>query len=276
MSVRVTNDPAEFAATVFPFLEKDPVLHTVLLSNVQDRATGVLADPSPPVFVSVHATDGQVVGASMWTPGRGIFLGGLGDALVPEVVDAYAATAPEADAVEGTATAARLFAEDWSSRFGKEYKQARGTRLHKLERFVEKRADGSPRQAAKADVALCVQWSDAFGVDVGMPSPSNHSWIESRVELGRLWLWELEGQPVCLVGRQAAVYGSTRIGPVYTPSEHRGNGYASALTAFVSRRILDTGSAACLYTDLANPTSNKIYAAIGYEPVADFVRYHFS
>jgi predicted GNAT family acetyltransferase len=48
------------------------------------------------------------------------------------------------------------------------------------------------------------------------------------------------------------------------------------LTAFVSRRILDSGSAACLYTDLANPTSNKIYAAIGYEPVADFVRYDFS
>jgi predicted GNAT family acetyltransferase len=117
---------------------------------------------------------------------------------------------------------------------------------------------------------------DAFGVDVGMPSPSDHSLIEARVELGRLWLWEMEGQPVCLVGHQATVFGSTRVGPVYTPSEHRGHGYASALTAFVSRRILDRGSAACLYTDLANPTSNKIYAAIGYEPVADFVRYDFS
>jgi GNAT superfamily N-acetyltransferase len=225
MSVRVTNDPAEFAATVFPFLEKDPVLNTVLLSNVQDRATGVLAVPSPPVFVSVHAADGQVVGGCMRTPGRGIFLGGLTDALVPTVVDAFAAAAPEADVVEGTAAAARLFAEEWSSRFGKEYKQTRGTRLHKL---------------------------------------------------GRLWLWELQGQPVCLVGHQATVFGSTRVGPVYTPSEHRGHGYASALTAFVSRRIIDSGSAACLYTDLANRTSNKIYAAIGYEPVADFVRYDFS
>jgi predicted GNAT family acetyltransferase len=276
MSMRVTSDPAEFAATVFPFLEKDPVLNTVLLSNVQDRASGVLTDPSLPVFVSVHAADGQVIGASMRTPGRGIFLGGLADDLVPAVLDAYAAAAPEADVVEGTATAARLFAEEWSSRFGKEYKQTRGTRLHKLERFVEHQADGTPRQAAKADVALCVQWVDAFGVDVGMPSTSNDSWIEARVELGRLWLWELEGQPVCLVGHQATVFGSTRVGPVYTPSAHRGHGYASALTAFVSRRILDSGSAACLYTDLANPTSNKIYAAIGYEPVADFVRYDFS
>lgn len=44
----------------------------------------------------------------------------------------------------------------------------------------------------------------------------------------------------------------------------------------MTRRILDSGSAVCLYTDLANPTSNKIYAAIGYEPVTDFVRYEFS
>src|SRR2546423_1573604 len=134
MSVRVTSDPAEFAATVFPFLEKDPVLNTVLLSNVQDRATGLLTDPSLPVFVSVHAADGHVVGASMRTPGRGIFRGGLADTLVPAVVAAYAAATPEAEAVEGTATVARLFAEEWSSRFGKGYQQTRGSRLHKLER----------------------------------------------------------------------------------------------------------------------------------------------
>jgi predicted GNAT family acetyltransferase len=72
------------------------------------------------------------------------------------------------------------------------------------------------------------------------------------------------------------VLGSTRAGPVYTPPGERGHGYAGALTAWVTRQILDRGSAACLYTDLANPTSNKIYAAIGYEPVADFFRYAFS
>jgi predicted GNAT family acetyltransferase len=71
------------------------------------------------------------------------------------------------------------------------------------------------------------------------------------------------------------VYGVSRVGPVYTPPECRGRGYASALTAFVSKRIRDAGDDACLYTDLANPTSNKIYAAIGYEPVGDFVDYKF-
>ena len=31
----------------------------------------------------------------------------------------------------------------------------------------------------------------------------------------------------------------------------------------------------CLYTDLANPTSNKIYVDIGYQPVCDSVEYAF-
>jgi predicted GNAT family acetyltransferase len=34
--------------------------------------------------------------------------------------------------------------------------------------------------------------------------------------------------------------------------------------------MLDEGRRFCfLYTDLANPTSNRIYTAIGYEPVTD-------
>ena len=41
------------------------------------------------------------------------------------------------------------------------------------------------------------------------------------------------------------------------------------LTAHVSRVLRDSGLRVCLFTDQANPTSNKIYAAIGYAPVVD-------
>ena len=37
----------------------------------------------------------------------------------------------------------------------------------------------------------------------------------------------------------------------------------------MSRLLRDSGTRVCLFTDQANPTSNKIYAAIGYEPVVD-------
>jgi predicted GNAT family acetyltransferase len=61
------------------------------------------------------------------------------------------------------------------------------------------------------------------------------------------------------------------VGPVYTPPEHRGRGYASAAVAEVSRQILAAGDRACLFTDQANPTSNRIYESLGYRPVGDMV-----
>ena len=45
--------------------------------------------------------------------------------------------------------------------------------------------------------------------------------------------------------------------------------YASAAVAQVSRLLRDSGERACLFTDQANPTSNKIYEAIGYRRVVD-------
>jgi predicted GNAT family acetyltransferase len=66
--------------------------------------------------------------------------------------------------------------------------------------------------------------------------------------------------------------GMSRIGPVWTPPEHRGHGYGSAATAAASRWALDADAAhVVLFTDLANPISNSIYPKIGYQPVHDVV-----
>ena len=56
-----------------------------------------------------------------------------------------------------------------------------------------------------------------------------------------------------------------------------GRGYGTAVTAAVSKLLLERGRRFCfLYTDLANPTSNAIYLRIGYEPVCDSRELAFS
>ena len=48
------------------------------------------------------------------------------------------------------------------------------------------------------------------------------------------------------------------------------------MTAAASQDQLDRGRRFVFhYTDLSNPTSNKIYQAIGYEPVCDVDMYRF-
>ena len=79
----------------------------------------------------------------------------------------------------------------------------------------------------------------------------------------------------------AAAIGETahgvRVGYVYTPPAFRRRGYATATVFHLSQLLLESGrNFCCLYTDLANPTSNAIYARLGYRPLCDVVDVNFT
>jgi RimJ/RimL family protein N-acetyltransferase len=275
MSVRLTTDPTEFQATTFPFLEADPVLHTVILGNVAERAAGTRpAESEPSYFVSVHDATGEVIGAAMRTPGRPVHLGALRAELAGEVAEAYAELVPEVGGVAGDRAAVRVFGERWADLREVIGTESKGSRLHKLEALVPLTAPGSPRPMREDEIQLAARWvSDGFRAEfttIDLP------WAEHQLERGTLWIWEDGGEPVSMVGFHLPLFGVSRVGPVYTPPTHRRHGYAGALTGEVTARILANGNQACLYTDLANPTSNKIYAQLGYVPVADFVDLTFA
>jgi predicted GNAT family acetyltransferase len=129
---------------------------------------------------------------------------------------------------------------------------------------------GRFRAATEADVPLLTAWMTAF--HIGLHEPLDAATIEAntRIRLPRIGLWEDNGQPVSTALSLPPAAGVARIGAVYTPPEQRRRGYASAVTATVSQRALESGAHTCmLYTDLANPTSNAIYQAIGYRRVGD-------
>jgi predicted GNAT family acetyltransferase len=91
-----------------------------------------------------------------------------------------------------------------------------------------------------------------------------------------LWVWEVDGAVVSMSGYGGPTPSGARIGPVYTPPELRGQGYATALVAAQTRWLLDHGRRFCfLFTDLGNPTSNRIYELIGYHRIADAAHYRF-
>jgi predicted GNAT family acetyltransferase len=157
------------------------------------------------------------------------------------------------------------------------------------DRALARRAEGLPAPvpgrlvaATEDDVDLVEEWCAAFRGDAdeqaGRPGGAEVSEEDDRVETlrqlreGHFWLWVAEdGRPVHLTGVHPPSYGVARVGPVYTPPAERGRGWASNAVAQLSRRILAGGARACLYTDQASPTSNKTYAALGYQPVVDMV-----
>jgi uncharacterized protein len=144
------------------------------------------------------------------------------------------------------------------------------------------RAPGGARAATAEDRAQILAWVRAFATEA-LPDPDEaferlERNLESRFggEGGGFWLWEDRGEPVSLSGFSGPTPTGIRIGPVYTPPEHRQHGYATTLVADLSAWLLERGHRACfLYTDLANPTSNRIYVEIGYERVCDAMEFTF-
>jgi hypothetical protein len=139
---------------------------------------------------------------------------------------------------------------------------------------------GTARLASPADRDLVHSWLDAFLREaLGEADPADVASMTDRWIAGRsrtLHLWE-DGDPVSMCGIGGRTPNGIRIGPVYTPPDRRGRGYASALVAAVSQAALDSGLRFCfLFTDAANPTANHIYQAIGYEHVRDVLVYDFA
>ncbi len=93
----------------------------------------------------------------------------------------------------------------------------------------------------------------------------------------RIGIWLVDDQPVSMAMSNRPQLSSIGISAVYTPNEYRGNGYASAVVATLSQELLNQGYQRInLFTDLANPTSNKIYKAIGFNEVCDYQEFKFT
>ena len=173
---------------------------------------------------------------------------------------------------------AESFAREWDAQQKCHHREGMSQRIHEL-RHVHPvaYAHGEFRQAEPQDIETVIAWSRAFHRDCfGTDAPERSTRVtEQRVRNGELFFW-CDPLPVSMAGRTRPTPNGESIGPVYTPPEHRGHGYATSVVASLSQRLLDEGKRfCCLYTDLANPTSNSIYRKIGYVPVADVIDIHF-
>lgn len=269
-----------FLAAAGPFLEAREAEHNLLLGvgGVLRDEPAVYDDESP-LLASV--ADGEaIVAVALRTAPFNLILSEVDDlAAVDLLVDGL--DGEELPGIVGPPAAVQRFAGRWAERTGGGWEVQLEERIFRLHRVVAPLpTPGAMRPATGTDRELVVDWIVAFGEEALPESDAARvaeSVDDSLAGIGRrIFLWE-DGEPVSLAGAGGQTPNGIRIGPVYTPPQLRGRGYASSLTAAVSQAMLDEGRRFCfLYTDLANPTSNKIYVAIGYEPVTDALMVRFT
>ena len=275
MTVLLLEEPRAFLDAAGPLLLEDEARNNLILG-----ITGTLIeDPdryAAKRFWVVTDDDGEPVAAAMRTPPYNLLLApprsnAALEELVEEIdgdIPGVVASHPEVDA----------FVRLWTRTHALEPRVLRNQGLFALEQVQPPpKAPGGRRKGTADDYALVMDWVIAFGDEVleendpGRTEARN--FVDQRLQgggTGGVELWEDGGEVVSLSGWGGPTPNGIRIGPVYTPPELRGRGYATSLVAELSQALLDEGRRFCfLYTDLANPTSNAIYERIGYAKVAE-------
>ena len=286
MEVERTEDAATFLVEAEPLLLADEARHNLILGiagTIRDaparypvRNLWLVRDGDEVVCAALRTSPYNLIVAR---PRSSQALDALAEAVSGEEFPGVVAAEPEV----------QQFAEMWSRRTGTGTRTSMRQGVYALEQVEPlPTVPGSARVATADDLALGVRWWTAFGEEVLHEGGPGREDAEENVRhklsspTGGFLLWEDDGEPVSLAGWGGPTPNGIRVGPVYTPPELRGRGYATAVTAELSQRLLDGrlfegGRRFCfLYTDLANPTSNAIYERIGYVRVAESAEIVFS
>jgi len=180
--------------------------------------------------------------------------------------------------VVGGLPATEAFAHRWRRLTGRTHRLRVRLRQHALDTVNEvPTAPGTPRTATEADAEWLIEGQCAFMAEVGLPDPPGRvrELLPKRVLRGEYRIWD-HGKRVAFAGFNDAAPDFARIAPVYTLPECRGRGYATSLVAQMSRELLARGKRRLfLTTDIANPTSNAVYARIGFRAENDDWHFDF-
>ena len=277
-----------FLAAAADHLAENPTGSTVVASvAARAKRDGTVGVPPEAGFASwwlvVRDAQGRVVGAGMRTapqPPHALYLLTMPEDAARELARILVDRGEPVGAVNGALPAVEVFATEYAAAVGASVRRAEQMRLQEVEVLIPAReTSGRARPAVLEDLDLVQKWFDAFGADAAAqagrydphpPPIESRESIDKRILAGEVWLWEDPvGVPVSVTAFNPPSFGVARIGPVYTPTEHRGSGYAAAAVAEISAQLLAGGSRVCLFTDTANPTSNRVYQRLGYRPVVD-------
>ena len=273
---RPAHRPGAFARLARPLLEADPVRHTIALTALDALCRG---REEPALLLTVH-DDGGLAGVVLRTRGWPLVLSALPAALADVVAAHVCATDQEVDAANGPVTSVEAFAAAYTARTGATVRIAMRERLYRLGTLIPPSGvEGAARPAEGGDVDLLAGWQLAFlheAVAALRPPSDPRPAVHDAVTQGGLMLWEVDGRPTAYATARRPLAGMSRVGPVYTPPAHRCRGYAGAVTAAATRWALDHGARhVAIFTDLANPTTNRLYPRLGFRPVHDALEVRF-
>jgi predicted GNAT family acetyltransferase len=254
-----------------PWLMRAEIENNVILGIALAIVRETVIPKESPYFVTVVDKE-EVVGCALRIPPHKLIVSRTTAGAAKAIARDAFALHPALVGVIGPEPAAGAFASVWSELAHKTVHVGTRQRMHVIDAVapLQRSAAGVLRRAEETEIDLVIPWVAAFRQEAVPSEPSDpHDVVRRYLSYRGLFVWDDES-PVSLAAFGGKTANGVRVSLVYTPPALRGRGYATAAVAALTRLLLDQGNRyCCLYTDLANPTSNRIYRKIGYRPLCD-------
>ncbi|MDK7471528.1 GNAT family N-acetyltransferase [Bacillus paranthracis] len=270
IQLHVYEEIVNFKEEVTPFLEKNEQENNLIL--------GVLQMVHQPIFMGIAKQGEEIAVVFLQTEEKKQIIVATSEIAEEDIVELakkLAEVYPNVPGLIGNKKIVQRLAEEIAVLANKKTTVAMEQGIYELKQ-VKKKWNGDEvfREVNSDELTLIEQWIYQFCEDVNLPTTKEEAkqTAHTLITNHRLFGLEVDGKLVSVAAKTRPTKNNITVNFVYTPKEERKKGYASNCVAALSQRMLDEGyKTTTLYTDLANPISNKIYQEIGYEKIAESV-----
>lgn len=279
MKLNYFEDANQYYEYVKPYLIQQESYHNLLFGVIEELRSQPEYFTQSPYLVTVQEND-RLVAVALRTPPRKLILSkSLDFKAFNTIAQDFQARQELIPGVMGPVDEAQAFTQAWQVVTGQSYRLGLQLRIYQLTTVNPVlKANGNFRPATQTDCNLLINWLQALNQEaLGEVTEDDQAFriVKRYLKNNALYLWQ-DKVPVSVAGCSGATPNGIRVNFVYTPPQYRRQGYASSCVAALNQILLNQGRKYCfLFTDLANPTSNHIYQAIGYQPVGDMHEYLF-
>ncbi len=276
MQLRRFDNIQEFWDCTQAYLLQYQVENNVLLSilhTLLHNPERYLGKP----YLAIVQTNGEILAVAIRTPPQKLILSKAQNMDTLRLI-AQDFCQEQLPGSMGLAKEVKIFSQAWQALTGQFYQRSVVMKIYQLTAVqTVSTARGYLRLATENDRSLLVEWLSAFLSEIDeVESEDIEHQVDNRLKQQNTYFW-VDSTPVSTASSKQVLPTIGRINLAYTPPEYRRKGYATACVAALSQKLLDKGCRHCfLIADLANPTANHIYQAIGYRPISDWHEYSFT
>ncbi|MFJ8063529.1 GNAT family N-acetyltransferase [Psychrobacillus sp. NPDC096426] len=270
----------DFARVATPFLVKYEDKFSLFFGVLQAIKDGKYENP----YMATIEEDGELLAIFQMTPPHPLNIifvdnGRMRDCIDLSIDELIRQSIP-INSIISVKEWAYAFAQKWQEKTGQSFSVLMDQGLYRLDKVEEslEMSPGAWRYATKDDALLIEKWYSQFEEDTGLPKTALvevKNKVKAMLDANEVFLWENEGHIVSMMKKARPTAHGVTVSLVFTPKEERKKGYARTMVAAGSKELLKEFQFCVLYTDMLNPTSNKIYQEIGYQKLIDSVHLGF-